>query len=371
VLAPFEVWWFTSNPRTSRSASLPARYRSVFECSNEFSRDARNHAQRIAADAMTLNAGDGAEDLRHSVHDIDRTFGVADWLATRYQKKSLLVLGATHVLALLMGIMYIIYTNVFSESAFIIAFVLLFALITAIHSWGRRMEWQRRSLDYRALAEGLRVQFYWAAAGVAGDRTTKYAFENFLQMQDPDLGWIRNVMRVAGTESDASPHSDEAGLKYVEREWIGRGKSGQLGYYLALGEERLSKQRQTEWQSMIGLWIGIFAIFVIMIIGVGDAETVRDPLIWLMGVVLLLAVVRQSYAHGTADSEQIKRYEFMAGIFYNARRRLATSVDSGVRRRVLRALGDAVLEEHSQWILMRRERPSRRSEPADQSGDTG
>ena len=121
---------------------------------------------------------------------------------------------------------------------------------------------------------------------------------------------------------------------------------------------------------MIGLWIGIFAIVVIVIIGVGDAETVRDPLIWLMGVVLLLAVVRQSYAHGTADSEQIKRYEFMAGIFHNARRRLATSVDSEERRRVLRALGDAVLEEHSQWILMRRERSTGLSKPSDQSGDS-
>ena len=121
---------------------------------------------------------------------------------------------------------------------------------------------------------------------------------------------------------------------------------------------------------MIGLWIGIFAIVVIVIIGVGDAETVRDPLIWLMGVVLLLAVVRQSYAHGTADSEQIKRYEFMAGIFHSARRRLATSVDSEERRRVLRALGDAVFEEHSQWILMRRERSTGLSKPSDQSGDS-
>lgn len=239
VLVPLECWWFTSNPRTPRSVSLPARYRIVFECGNEFSRDARIHAQQISTGAMTLNAGDGADDLLHRVRNIDRTFGVADWLATRYQKKSLLVLGATHVLALLM---YIIYTNVFSESAFIIAFVLLFALITATHSWGRRMEWRRRSLDYRALAEGLRVQFYWAAAGVAGDRTTKYAFENFLQMQDPDLGWIRNVVRVAGTESDAAQHFDEAGLMYVEREWIGRGNTGQLGYFLALGEERLKNR---------------------------------------------------------------------------------------------------------------------------------
>ena len=42
--------------------------------------------------------------------------------------------------------------------------------------------------------------------------------------------------------------------------------------------------------------------------------------------------------------------------FQNARRRLASSINTDERRRVLRALGDAVLEEHTQWILIRRER---------------
>lgn len=356
VLKPLECWWFTSDQRANKSETLPARYRTVLECSNSFSRDAQDHAQKIKGGAVTLHAGDGARDLPSSIRKIDRTFRIADWLATHYQKKTLLVLGSTHVLALLLGIMYIIYTNVLSESAFIIAFVVLFALTTAIHSYGQRMEWQRRSLDYRALAEGLRVQYYWAAAGMTADAYGKYAFDNFLQMQDADLGWIRNVMRAAGTTSDAAPRCDDAGLAYAEREWIGRGKSGQLGYYLAMGKERLQKQRRTERQSMVGLWIGIFAIAVIVIIGINGAEMVRDPLIWLMGVVLLLAVVRQSYAHGTADSERIKQYEFMAGVFYNARRRLAASISPDEKRTVLRALGDAVLEEHAQWILVRRER---------------
>ena len=30
----------------------------------------------------------------------------------------------------------------------------------------RRMDWHRKYLDYRALAEGLRVLFYWRVAGV-------------------------------------------------------------------------------------------------------------------------------------------------------------------------------------------------------------
>jgi hypothetical protein len=107
---------------------------------------------------------------------------------------------------------------------------------------------------------------------------------------------------------------------------------------------------------MIGLWTGIFGITVFVLIGVGVTEAVRDPLVLLMGVMLLLAGVRQSYAHGTADAELIKQYEFMAGIFRNARRRLVTAADDNERRQVLQALGDAALEEHAEWILMHRER---------------
>ena len=86
---------------------LPVRYRKVFEFLNEFSEDAQDHAQQIREGTHSLNAGDGAGELPGSIRKIDRFFRIADWLAANYQKKSLLVLGTTHVLALLMGIMYI------------------------------------------------------------------------------------------------------------------------------------------------------------------------------------------------------------------------------------------------------------------------
>jgi hypothetical protein len=75
-----------------------------------------------------------------------------------------------------------------------------------------------------------------------------------------------------------------------------------------------------------------------------------------MGCVLLMVGVRQSYAKSTAESELIKQYEFMHRIFYNARRRLDAAENDVERRRILKILGDASLEEHAEWILMHRER---------------
>jgi hypothetical protein len=75
-----------------------------------------------------------------------------------------------------------------------------------------------------------------------------------------------------------------------------------------------------------------------------------------MGCILLMVGVRQSYAKSTAESELIKQYEFMHRIFRNARRKLDEAQSDSDRRRILKMLGDAALEEHGQWILMHRER---------------
>jgi len=85
-------------------------------------------------------------------------------------------------------------------------------------------------------------------------------------------------------------------------------------------------------------------------------ELIRDPVVILMGVMLLFVGVRQSYSFSIADAELIKQYEFMFRIFGNARRRIDATDDNEEIRRVLRLLGDAALGEHAQWILMHRER---------------
>ena len=83
---------------------------------------------------------------------------------------------------------------------------------------------------------------------------------------------------------------------------------------------------------------------------------VRTPVVYLMGVVLLMVGIRQSYAKTTAEAELIKQYEFMYRIFRNARKRVDEAENDDDRRRILKVLGDSALEEHAQWILIHRER---------------
>lgn len=355
-LRALDYSWYTLDKEQPRSKQLPEKHRRVFKYTSEFSADALAHEDQIRKEAYPLLDKEYVAILPTGVRDIDHVFRSADWLAIYFQNRTLLALRATHLLALLMGLMYIVYSDLFPLQFFLYAFLGFFVLATVVHAIGKRQAWHRKYLDYRTLAEGLRVQLYWAAAGVTSGNTSKFAHDNYLQTQDPDLGWIRNVMRVAGTECDASDYSDPVGLQFALKEWLGDRNSGQLGYFRRKGAERLNRYERTERLAKVVLWVGFAAIAILILMSAEIGEIVRDPVVVLMGIMLLLVGVRQSYGVSIADAELIKQYKFMFRIFLNAKRRIDAAESDEERRRILHLLGSAALDEHTQWILMHRHR---------------
>ena len=354
--APLETSWYTTDENEPRSKQMPLRHRQVFAHANEFSQDAQANSAAIDRERYPLFTEAQAASMPPGLQDINQVFCAADWLAIHYQKRVLFTLRLTHVCAFLTGLAYLSYTDFESVRALIVLVLGLMVTAVGANHIATRGQWHRKYLDYRTLAEGLRVQFYWAAAGVTTGNVTKFAHDNFLQMQDPDLGWIRNVMRVAGTECDVAPTTDLAGLQFVIGEWIGDEKGGQLGYYRRKGEERLARHEATQRVAKLGLVALAVTLTALLLVGGALPDEARDPIVYLMGCVLLLVGVRQSYANATAESELIKQYEFMHRIFHNAKRRLDIADNDTDRRRILKILGDASLEEHAEWILRHRER---------------
>jgi len=355
-LKPFDTYWFTTDEPNPRSEQIPSRHRKVFEYTNEFSREAQNNAAAIDKERYSLLTGEQAATLPAGLWDINQAFCAADWLAIHYQKKVVTTLKAGHVAAFLTAVGYLTYTDLLSTPLMIggIISLMLFAVVN--NALAVRGSWQRKYLDYRTLAEGLRVQFYWAAAGVTSGSVSKFAHDNFLQMQDTELGWIRNVMRVAGMECDVAPNLESRGVAFAVAEWIGDDKSGQLGYYRKKSAQRIVEHDSTLRIGRLGIWTTIIALATLLFVGSALSNEVRTPVVYLMGIVMLMVGIRQSYAKTTAEAELIKQYEFMYRIFRNARRRIDDADNDPDKRRILKILGDSALEEHAQWILIHRER---------------
>jgi hypothetical protein len=354
---PLQAFWFTTDPDCPRSPDIPARYDRVFERADSYNRDIEHYIARHGPPAAT-EPRPPATRLRDAATRVLHFFDIADAVANGFQQRIERTFYSTYALAFLTGFAFILYSEVSSSDPLIFAFLGFLIAGIIIAGLARRREWHRKYLDYRVLAEGLRVQYYRAVAGVKDEGYTKFAYDNFLRQRDMELGWIRNVMRVAGAVSDIHPGSiDKDGLGFAICNWIGsQDRPGQLEYYQKKARERALMNRVISSITQWCLWGGIVVALILASPWKDMGQSAEDYLIVMMGMLPLIAGIAEVYTQRTADRELTKQYQFMAHVFANARRRLAEAANDEERSEVLQGLGDAALSEHAEWILVRRER---------------
>ena len=358
-LAPGEAAWFSSRDEGDRTAELPGEYRVLLDRLQQFARDRDEKLSLIERNSRSLLRNAPALPAPSGSRLTDRFFQDADGLAIHYQRRVHRGLLAIHALAVLMGLEFIVYAEYDGPWYMVLIFLVLFFTGVIIKLVGERREWHRKYLDYRALAEGLRVQLYWNLAGVVEAGSVEFAYDNFLQQQDVDLGWIRHVMRRASLHRARDEQPVPDWVPWVTGNWVGdsAGAQGQLAYYSRKKVKNTSRYRITSGIGTGSLWTGIAFAFLLLLLGGEGNENARQLLLILMGVLPLSAGALDAYSHKRAEKELIKQYDFMGRVFTKARTLLDDSPDLAFQRRVLKALGQAALDEHAEWLLMHRERP--------------
>ena len=355
--------WLTTEAAFPGDAPMPPQYRHVFGQMQAFNRDVRRHAQAMAGATTSLLDAATPAPPPDAVRDVDTLFGAADWLAVHFRSRVRGSMLLTHALAGAMGLAFILYSDLDPKRIYVAAFLLLFATGLAVRWIGRRREWQRKYLDYRGLAEGLRVQLYWRLAGVETPPNSSLGYDSFLQKQDVDLSWIRHAMRDTSLLRDASFHADDGWLRWVIASWVGRHPSatddggGQLAYFSAGGRRRERAYRTTTRLGELALAGGLLGALALLVGGGRMPPSLQVQLLLAMGLLPLLAGIRESLSYKNADKELIKQFQFMRRLFESCRWRLDHATDDDESRRLLHALGGACLEEHAEWILLHRERP--------------
>jgi hypothetical protein len=354
-LEPLQTLWRSGELMLPGNEPIPDDFRTMFVHAAEFNADWIKYAPRIDSSPST-SARPGAPTAASA---IEWLFAAADWLAIHFQLRVLFSMRTLYTLAALMGIAFTAYDNLPAQDDMIFVFLVLFAIGAVIVFIAKRRSWHRKYLDYRALAEGLRVQSYWRRAGLAITGESEFAQDNFLQKQDVELAWIRNVMRSAALESalNATPSAADD-LANVVREWVGNpGQGGQLDYYARKSAQRAQTHRFTEALGNASLLVGIGIAIALAVFARQMTADAKNILVITMGVFSIVAAVREAYAYRKADKELIKQYRYMAQLFSAARKALDRTTDVGEQREILRLLGEAALAEHVEWALMHRQRP--------------
>ena len=362
-LSPGDAGYYTATSYLNFAEQMPEAFVRIFHQMERFNIDVTRHGAENEKESLVEDSS--RDNIGEAARLIDSYFSIANKLAITFQRRVNFSLRTLYTLAVLLGLSFILYSDVENMEYMIWIFLLFFAIGVGLYLVAKRMDWHRKYLDYRALAEGHRVLFYWRVAGVADESGSTFVHDNFLQKQDIEVGWIRNVMRFVSLTSrkyDGKPKA--GGLNYAIEHWIGHqgpGAEGQLSYYQTTFQNRTQLHKVTQNLGLACMWIGI-AIAVILAFG-GDSVsgTSKTLLIALMGGFSLIAAIREAYAHKKADKELIKQYHFMHRLFSNTRQRLDETTDDDHKRVILRALGEAALDEHAEWILMHRERPLEQS----------
>ena len=281
-------------------------------------------------------------------------FATADLLARHYQRLTKVVLRLTLVFAALLALVFELYAEVLPWRGLPAGYLAIFASLTGILLWQRRRDVQSRYLDYRALAEGLRVQFYWRVSGLPDNASGSY-----LRKQLDELRWIREALRGAASLAHPGQSQPELALEY----WIG----GQAAYYADRAHSQRRRLHAFERRSQALMIGGLAAAAALVAFWSGEAarhSLWHAWLVVLMGFAPIGAALWETYAERLGLRTQVNQYARFAGIFRRAARfaqRLEHIREPREKERALRALlrelGHEALMENGDWVLLLRERP--------------
>lgn len=225
---------------------------------------------------------------------------------------------------------------------------------------------ETKYLDYRALAEGLRIQFFWHIAGLH-ECTADY----FLRDQKDELEWIRLAMQ--STELQSEPHTNP-NIQLVLDNWIkdqriyflGDTEKGAKGLGKAqknfIYQEKLFKKIRVVF--LMGLTVLISTVIFHGALYDSFSSEWRDYLlnsmIALYGILFWAVPTMKLYLDFQAYDEQAKRYLRIGGYYKLCEKRLGEALnnqDDEIAADLILEMGKHALNENDDWLQLHRQRP--------------
>lgn len=292
-----------------------------------------------------------------------RLFAIADALAQRYQRKAWRALNSIFWIVGASVLAFELFAHLFRKTPYLALDVFGFMTATLIFRLAKRAEYEVKYQDYRALAEGLRVQRYWRAAGIPDS-----VADHYLRKQRSELDWIRDSIRSSRVLSDA--HASKAGaqdardgLRVIyedwildQRDWFARRTTSEHGRALRYNDA-------ATWTFVGGLALALIALAVLVVKDV-ELEGNRwvEVLVTIVALTAVVAGLLHNYSEKRAWSAHSKQYGRMRLVFAQAALKMEPLLEQPDRngdaaQQLLRDLGKEALIENGDWLLLHRERP--------------
>jgi len=224
-----------------------------------------------------------------------------------------------------------------------------------LRKWGIDTEHE----DYRAMAEGLRVKFFWKAAGIKGS-----VADHYFGKQRSELDWIRNGFRgwnvaEGGLNQETTGSLDEEDerdrLALVRKYWI----DDQQKYFEKAAERDLAKHERLERTGLRCIY-GVGFLYVILLVSRLNHAEYPEGISIALETLLGAAAILHHYDNRMAYAEHAKQYRRVAALFAHGSELLGKFLDHRDYENAAicaKQVGDEALTENGDWVLLHRERP--------------
>jgi hypothetical protein len=334
--------------RASKEYMFPAHAHRTVE--HHHRRRKQHHSHGIAHARMT----DHADELPPLLKEDLDFYAIADVLSQRFQKRTKTTIQLLLTFVFFAAFFYELYSGLFQEPAMMGLYLGMFLFSFVVYYWAEKHGYQTRYLDYRALAEGLRVQFFWKLAGVEDSVADFY-----MRKQRSELDWIRNAIRACmigngqpGINALLDEEAQRERLTLVLKHWV----EDQSKYF--------AKSAHRDHETLHGKERMITLLFAAaLVLAAVQAIVFREHNEFLLlgiGVFPVIAALLHSYLQKNAFAEHKRQYDRMSVFYHRATVHLTKLIDEdrlADARAFIAELGREALVENGDWILLHRDRP--------------
>jgi hypothetical protein len=243
---------------------------------------------------------------------------------------------------------------------------------------------QERYLDYRALAEALRVAVFWKILGIGSryfdaktsdggapdapvvDINPVGAIANAYPIQQPsELAWVkmclRTLERLDKPDRRPSHRIDPVGHAIAKRYWV----EGQFDFYRRQGARHNERAESNEAYCSVLLLLSPFVLvpmLLYLLIFRHDYDWLPKAIVLLLGILPGIAAVLTGYAERLAFNAQARQYDRMRLLFERACHLLPQDMDEEampLAHVLYHELGVEAMRENAEWVAIYRQRPIR------------
>jgi len=346
-------------------------YDSVLKRISEFNRDVMNwkneHALKESISYVMPESEQ--EKLSPGLRKILSCYGHADTLALKYRKITTNVLKRLLITAVTSFFIFNIFDQFWAKAYILAFFPIIMGMGYLFYKIAEKKDYENKFYDYRALAEGLRVQFFWKLMH-AKENTCDYYLRKYKGEMDWIFQIVRNVSMDANWEILKNPLSGKKEeFEILQRRWV----KDQEAYFVGKVSEKEQKIRRQEkitlcfFCAAMATVCGFFIVKAIIAFQNGsfknfiDMEDIQQyPFAFFIDVFLAIGAALAIYVEKRAFSDELKQYRRMKSLYCRAsgimEKYIAENNIAGAKNLAIE-LGKEALIENGDWHIIQRSKP--------------